>query len=159
MEPVPVTDAASLTPCRRWNKSELQTHCPAPNNRRPTKFPLIGRQPVREPFRIWNCVSSKRSWQYPPNCTSGRAGRAAAHRRAGAGELIRRLDPIDHLFFTRTTRQVVLTSAGADLLSRFESHPRRGRRRRGQHGAPVAEPGSPPADLILVVQAAVSRVL
>ncbi len=69
--------------------------------------------------RIWNCVSSKRSWQYPPNCTSGGPAERPRIAAPALSELIRRLErELSTPLLTRTTRQVVLTSAGAELLSR-----------------------------------------
>ncbi len=101
---MPVTDAASLTPCRRPNKRQLaNTLFGRRTIAQPTEFPLIGRQPVRVPSRSGTASAAERPRIVAPTLI----------------ELIRRLDrELSTPLLTRTTHQVVLTSAGAELLSR-----------------------------------------
>ena len=67
----------------------------------------------------WSFGSSKRSWRWPPSCTSGAPRSKLRIGQPTLSDLIRRLErELGAPLLTRTTRKVALTGAGQELLGR-----------------------------------------
>jgi len=117
---VSAVDAASLTPCPQPKKRQLANALfgQAEQSWRPGVLHPIGRQ--RSGYR--QDVELRQLEAFVAVATELHFGRAAERLHIAAptlSELIRRLErELGTPLFTRTTRRVAITSAGAELLTR-----------------------------------------